>query len=49
MSKPNQEWKVLPHGPVVELESGLLTVVGQIPMPLMEIPRRSCLGHITLD
>ena len=27
-------WNVLPHGPLVELEDGLLTVEGDIPMPL---------------
>ncbi len=40
MSKPNQEWKVLPHGPIVELDRGLFAVVGQLAMPLVEIPRR---------
>jgi len=40
MSKPNREWKVLPHGPLVELDSGLFSVVGEIAMPLMNIPRR---------
>jgi hypothetical protein len=40
MAKLHDEWTVLPHGPVRELEHGLLTVVGQIPMPLGNFPRR---------
>ncbi|MDB5829882.1 MAG: hypothetical protein JWQ73_4102 [Variovorax sp.] len=40
MPKPNHEWKVLPHGPLEEIDSGIFAVVGEIPMPLMELPRR---------
>ena len=40
MSKLHDEWQVLPHGPVKEISPGLLTVVGQIPMPLGNFPRR---------
>jgi len=40
MAKLNDEWQVLPHGPLTEVEPGLLTVVGQIPMPLGKFPRR---------
>jgi hypothetical protein len=40
VAKLNDSWKVLPHGPLVEVEPGLLTVVGQIPMPLGNFPRR---------
>ena len=40
MAKLHDEWKVLPHGPLEEVESGLLSVVGQIPMPLGNFPRR---------
>ena len=40
MVKLNDAWKVLPHGPLEEVEPGLLTVVGQIPMPLGNFPRR---------
>jgi hypothetical protein len=40
MAKLNSDWKVLPHGPLTEVEPGLLTVVGQIPMPLGNFPRR---------
>jgi hypothetical protein len=40
MAKLHDEWRVLPHGPLSEIEPGLLTVVGQIPMPLGNFPRR---------
>ena len=40
MPKLHDEWQVLPHGPVKEISPGLLTVVGQIPMPLGNFPRR---------
>jgi len=43
MGKPLREWKVFPHGPLVELEPDILTVVGEIQMPLMEFPRRMTL------
>ena len=40
MTKLHDTWTVLPHGPLRELAPGLLTVVGQIPMPLGNFPRR---------
>jgi hypothetical protein len=40
MAKLHDDWLVLPHGRLDELEPGLLTVVGQIPMPLGNFPRR---------
>lgn len=40
MGKPLKQWKVLPHGPLTQLEDRILTVVGDIQMPLMEFPRR---------
>lgn len=40
MSKINEEWKVDPHGPVERIDDGLLTVAGQIRMPLGNFPRR---------
>jgi hypothetical protein len=35
-----ERWKVMPHGPLVEVGSGILTVAGDIPMPLGNFPRR---------
>jgi hypothetical protein len=40
MSKPLQQWKVLPHGKLSQVDDNILTVVGQIHMPLMDLPRR---------
>ena len=40
MPKINTEWKVSPHGPLVQLDEGLATVAGEIHMPLGRFPRR---------
>ena len=40
MAKLNSEWIVGPHGPVEKLDDGLLTIAGEIRMPLGNFPRR---------
>ena len=40
MSKPLQKWKVLPHGKLQHVDDNILTVTGNIHMPLMDLPRR---------
>lgn len=40
MADVHETWKVLPHGPVTAIDDGLLTVTGQIPLPLVELQRR---------
>jgi hypothetical protein len=40
LSLLHDQWTVLPHGPLREIDYGLMTVVGQIPMPLGSFPRR---------
>jgi hypothetical protein len=40
MTKPFQQWTVLPHGKVAQIDDSILTVVGEIHMPLMDLPRR---------
>ena len=40
MTQPFQQWTVLPHGKLVQIEENILTVVGEIHMPLMDLPRR---------
>jgi len=35
-----ERWKVLPHGPLEEIDEGMLTVAGEIRMPLGNFPRR---------
>ena len=40
MPKFHDEWIVLPHDRLEAIEPELLTVTGQIPMPLGNFPRR---------
>jgi hypothetical protein len=40
MPKVHDSWTVLPHEPIEEIDDGLLTVAGDIPMPLGNFPRR---------
>ena len=40
MTKTLQQWKVLPHGKLTEVDENILTVVGEIHMPLTDLPRR---------
>ncbi|MBO9714695.1 hypothetical protein [Sphingomonas sp.] len=40
MAKFNDAWTVQPHGPVEEVDEGILTVAGEIVMPLGRFPRR---------
>lgn len=46
MPKVHQQWKVLPHGKLVELEPGILSVTGTIRMPLMDLPRRMTVARL---
>ncbi|MEO8740088.1 MAG: hypothetical protein ABI537_10345 [Casimicrobiaceae bacterium] len=40
MTKPFEQWQVLPHGKLTEIEPNILTVTGQIRMPLTDFERR---------
>src|SRR5258708_39399220 len=40
MTQPYTHWNVLPHGKLSAIDEGILTVVGHIRMPLMNLPRR---------
>ena len=40
MTRPFQQWKVLPHGKLSEIDQNILTVTGDIRMPMMSLPRR---------
>ena len=40
MAKFNTEWTVGPHGPLETLDAGVVTVAGEIVMPLGRFPRR---------
>jgi hypothetical protein len=40
MTRPFQQWKVLPHGKLSEVDVNIMTVTGEIRMPMMKLPRR---------
>ena len=40
MARPLQQWKVLPHGKPTYIGKNLLTVTGDVHMPLMDLSRR---------
>ena len=40
MPRTFEHWTVLPHGPLQEIDDGIVTVAGDIPMPLGHFPRR---------
>ena len=40
MPQPFTEWKVLPHGKLTAIDEDILTVTGDIPMPVAEMKRR---------
>jgi hypothetical protein len=42
-------WTVLPHGPLTEIDDGILTVTGQIHMPLVELERRMTIVRLRND
>jgi hypothetical protein len=46
MTAPLKQWKVLPHGKLTQVDEGILTVVGEIQMPLMELPRRMTVARL---
>lgn len=40
MTKPYEHWTVQPHGPLTRVEENIMTVVGELHMPLTDLPRR---------
>jgi len=40
MTEPFRRWNVLPHGKLTEIDDNILTVTGDIHMPLTDLPRR---------
>jgi len=40
MSAPHKAWTVLPHGELTQVNERILTVVGELKMPLLKLPRR---------
>jgi hypothetical protein len=47
MTRPFQQWKVLPHGKLSEIDENILTVTGDIRMPMMSLPRRMTVVRLT--
>ena len=46
MARPFMTWTVLPHGRLSMLDENLLTVVGDLPMPLGDFPRRMTIAKL---
>jgi hypothetical protein len=46
MPKFHTRWTVFPHGPVEEIDDGLLSVEGEIHMPLGQFPRRMTIAAL---
>lgn len=46
MPRPFETWKVLPHGKLTAIDDNLLTVVGDLPMPLGDFPRRMTVARL---
>ena len=47
MTAPHKEWTVLPHGKLTRVNERILTVVGDLKMPLMHLPRRMTVVRTT--
>jgi len=47
MPKAHEHWKVLPHGNVTEIDQNILTVIGNIHMPLTDLPRRMTVARLS--
>lgn len=46
MTKTIQQWKVLPHGKLTEVDDNILTVTGELHMPLTDLPRRMTVARL---
>ena len=46
MPRPFEHWKVLPHGQLTQIDDGMLSVVGELPMPLGQFPRRMTVARL---
>jgi len=47
MSKILDRWEVMPHGVLEQIDDGLLTIAGDVPMPLGNFPRRMTVVGLT--
>jgi hypothetical protein len=46
MTASFKTWKVLPHGKLTEIDENILTVVGEIPMPIGGLQRRMTVARL---
>jgi hypothetical protein len=49
MTRTLEKWKVLPHGKLMQVTDDMLTVVGELEMPLMTLPRRMTIVRLKND
>ena len=47
MTKTIEQWKVLPHGKLTEVDDNILTVTGKLHMPLTDLPRRMTVARLS--
>lgn len=47
MTRPFQQWKVLPHGKLSKVGDNIMTVTGDLRMPLMNLPRRMTVARLS--
>lgn len=47
MARFHEQWTVLPHGSLHQIDHGILTVTGQIHMPLVNLERRMTVVRLT--
>jgi hypothetical protein len=47
MPKPFPEWTVLPHGKLARLDDNLLSVTGNLHMPVGDLPRRMTVARLS--
>jgi hypothetical protein len=47
MPKVNQQWTVLPHGKLTQVDQDILTVTGTIRVPLADLPRRMTVARLS--
>lgn len=47
MAAPFKSWTVLPHGKLTEIDDNVLTVVGEIRMPVGALPRRMTIVRLS--
>lgn len=47
MTAPFQNWTVLPHGELTQVNERIITVVGELQMPLLRLPRRMSAVRLT--